>query len=113
MNRILGQLKEFAVGVSHNRKVRDRVLSSLVILVVLQMYFVRELLAAELLFGLLFAALLALGGICYLVGVIGERCLDWAEVGVRVLAQSARRGYNGLEDLSRKSFRHPRSESAQ
>jgi hypothetical protein len=88
-------------------------LSALVILVVLQVYFVRELLAAELLFGLLFAALLLLGGICYVVGVIGERGLDWAEAGVRVVAQSARRGYSGLEELSKRSFRHPRSESAQ
>lgn len=113
MKRIWVQLREFAAAVSQNRKVRDRVLSALVILVVLQIYFVRELLAAELLFGLLFAVLLAVGGICYLVGVIGERGLDWAEAGVRVLARSARRGYNGLEDLSRKAIRHPRSESAQ
>lgn len=88
-------------------------LSALAVLVVLQIYFVRELIAAELLFGLLFAVLLVVGGICYVVGVIGERGLDWAEVGVRVLARSARRGYNSLEELSRKSVRHPRSESAQ
>lgn len=113
MKRILGQLKEFAAAASQNRKVRDRVLSALVIFVVLQIYFVRELLAAELLFGLLFAVLLVLGGICYVVGVIGERGLDWTEAGVRVLASSARRGYASLEELSRKSFRHPRSESAQ
>jgi hypothetical protein len=113
MKRIWGELKVSAAAVSQSRKVRDRVLSALVILVVLQVYFVRELLAAELLFGLLFAALLLLGGICYVVGVIGERGLDWAEAGVRVVAQSARRGYSGLEELSKRSFRHPRSESAQ
>lgn len=113
MKKIWGQLKESARAVSQNRKVRDRVLSALAVLVVLQIYFVRELIAAELLFGLLFAVLLVVGGICYVVGVIGERGLDWAEVGVRVLARSARRGYNSLEELSRKSVRHPRSESAQ
>jgi uncharacterized membrane protein HdeD (DUF308 family) len=113
MKKILDQLKELLAALSQNRKVRDRVLSALVILVVLQIYFVRELLAAELLFGLLFAALLLLGGICYVVGAIGVRGLDWMEAGVRVLAQSARRGYSSLEEISKRSFRHPRSESAQ
>jgi predicted membrane channel-forming protein YqfA (hemolysin III family) len=112
MKKIVGKITEFSLGLWQNRKVRDRVLSALVILVVLQIYFVRELLAAELLFGLLFAALLLLGGICYAVGALGEYGLDWAEVGVRVLAKYARRGYTGLEEISKKSFRHPRSESA-
>ena len=113
ITKMLGQLKEFAISLWQNRKVRDRVLSALVILVVLQVYFVRELIAAELLFGLLFAVLLLLGGLCYVVGMIGERGLDWTEAGVRVLARSARRGYTGLEEISKRSFRHPRSESAQ
>jgi hypothetical protein len=112
MKKIVGQLKEFSLRLWQNAKVRDRALSALVILVVLQIYFVRELLAAELLFGLLFAALLLLGGVCYAVGVVGEYGLDWAEVGVRVLGKCARRGYTGLEEISKKSFRHPRSESA-
>jgi len=113
MNRAWVQPKDLALTLWQNRKVRDRGLAALAILIVLQIYFVRELLAAELLFGLGFLALLVLGGICYLVGTIGERGLDWAEIGLRVLASSARRGYNGVEELSRKSFRHPRSESAQ
>jgi hypothetical protein len=49
----------------------------------------------------------------YAVGAIGERGLDVAEVGVRAVSVSARRTYAGLEEISRKSFRHPRSESAQ
>jgi hypothetical protein len=36
-----------------------------------------------------------------------------AEAGIRLFARSARRGYNMMEELSRKPFRHPRSESAQ
>jgi hypothetical protein len=112
MQEILGKLKESSLGIWQNRKIRNRVLSGLVILVVLQVYFVRELLAAELLFGLLFAALLLLGGLCYVVGMIGERGLDFAEVGVRVVSKYARRGYTGIEEISKRSFRHPRSESA-
>ena len=50
---------------------------------VLQFYFVRELVAAELLFGIAFAILLALGCLAYLVGSVGERGLEFAETGVR------------------------------
>ena len=88
-------------------------ISAVVILFVLQLYFVQELLAAELLFGMAFVALLLLGGLLYLLGAVGERSFDWTEAGMRVLAVSARRGYTALEEISRKSFRHPRSESAQ
>lgn len=108
-----GQLKSFAGTVTQNSKLRKRIGWGLAIFLILQLYFVRELLAAELLFGLGFAVVLALVGIFYLVGTIGERALDWAEAGVRVTATAARRGYSGLEEISKRSFRHPHSESAQ
>lgn len=88
-------------------------LSVLALAFVLQLYFVRELLVAELLFGMAFIALFLLGGLFYVIGAVTERSFDWTEVGVRVLAHSARRGYAALEEISRKPFRHPRSESAQ
>jgi hypothetical protein len=84
----------------------------LAVFIILQAYFVRELLAAELLFGLAFSVLFVLGGLAYLLGTIGERGLDWTETGIRVVASSARRGYGAIEDLGR-SFRRMRSESAQ
>jgi hypothetical protein len=68
---------------------------------------------AELLFGAGFAILLVLGGLAYLVGTLGERGLDFAEVGVRVIGDSARRGFNSLEEITKKAIRQPRSESAQ
>ena len=73
----------------------------------------RALIAAELLFGMGFAVLFGIGLIFYLVGTLGERGLDWAETGVRVVATSARRGYASLEEITRKTIRDPRSESAQ
>jgi hypothetical protein len=94
-------------------KIGKGMLSIAAVVVVLQAYFVRELLAAELLFGVGFAVLFVLGGIAYLLGALGERGLDLAEAGVRVAGVSARRGYSALEEISRKPFRHPRSESAQ
>ena len=59
-----------------------------------------------------FAVLFLLGLAIYAVGAIGERGLDVAELGVRVISNSARRGYASLEEVSRKSFRNPGSESA-
>ena len=79
---------------------------------VLQLYFVRELLAAEMIFGLGFAVILFICGIIYMIGVLGEQGLAWSESYVRVVARSARRGVGFVEEISRRPFRHPRSESA-
>jgi len=113
MKKALGQLTGCASALIEKAKIRKGMLSIIAVLFILQLYFVRELLAAELLFGLGFVVLLVLGGIFYLVGAIGDRGLDWAEAGIRVIGDSARRGYSSLEEISRKPFRHPRSESAQ
>jgi hypothetical protein len=115
MKAIWGQIQESVSAAAKEPKVRKRALAILSVFLILQIYFVREILAAELLFGLAFAVLLALAALFYVVGAIGERGLDFAEAGVRVVAPWARRGYVALEDLSRRPFRnpHPRSESAQ
>jgi hypothetical protein len=113
MKVVSQQLNAFFAAVKQNRKLRNRILWGIGIFAILQTYFVRELIAAELLFGLVFAILFVLGLIFYVVGAIGERGLDWAEAGVRVAAPVARRGYSALEEISRRPFRHPRSESAQ
>jgi hypothetical protein len=109
----LGNLKSLIRKAAANSRVRSTMFWILGVLFVLQLYFVRELLAAELLFGMAFAALLALGGLFYVLGAIGERGFDWTEAGVRTLAVSARRGFVTLEEISRKAMRPPRSESAQ
>jgi hypothetical protein len=83
------------------------------IIFVLQLYFVRELLAAELLFGMLFAVLFTIGFVVYMIGQAGERGFSWAESGTRALAHSTRRGLGAVQEISRRTFRHLRSESAQ
>jgi hypothetical protein len=113
MKKLLEQSKSLALSIVEKAKVRKGLLLGTAVFFVLQLYFVRELLAAELLFGLGFAVLLAIGALAYLVGSLGERGLDFAEVGIRVVGVSARRGFSALEEISRKQFRHPRSESAQ
>lgn len=113
MKTILGQLKKSAANLVHKAKVRKGLISILAAVFVLQMYFVRELLAAELLFALVFAVLFAIGSLCYLIGAAGERGLYLTEAGVKAVADSARRSYSALEEISRRPFRHPRSQSAQ
>jgi hypothetical protein len=109
----LDNVKSAVARAAANSRVRATTLLVLATLFVLQLYFVRELLAAELLFGMVFAVLLALGGVFYVLGAIGERGFDWTEARVRVLAVSARRGFAAVEQISRKAVRHPHSESAQ
>jgi hypothetical protein len=79
---------------------------------VFQLYFVRELLAAEILFGAAFAVLFIIGLGIYVIGQAGERGFGWAESRARALVQATRQGLSALEEISRKTFRHPRSESA-
>jgi hypothetical protein len=113
MKRHMETLRSTITQIGEQARVRKRMLSILAAIFVLQIYFVRELLAAELLFGMGFAVLFFLGLTIYLVGALGERGLGVAEAVVRVISKSARHGYASHEEIGRKSFRHPRSESAQ
>jgi hypothetical protein len=113
MKKAFGAVMAWPGQMFEKSKVRKGMLAIVAAVVVFQLYFVRELVAAEMLFAGGFAVLLVLGGIFYIVGVVGEQGLDWAEAGIRVAAESARRGYASLEEVSRKPFRTPRSESAQ
>jgi hypothetical protein len=113
MKIVLAQLKNYASDFWQNKPLRKRTAWGVAIFIVLQLYFVRELIAAELLFGILFLFLFSLAALFYAVGTIGIEGRSWAEAGARVVATSARRGYSTLEDISKKPFRHPHSESAQ
>lgn len=113
MNTVLARLGAVAGAVVQKAKVRKGLLSILAAFLIFQLYFVRELLAAELIFGLGFAVVLLLVGIFYLVGTLGERGLELTEAGARVAVSSARRGYSTLEEISKRPVRHPHSESAQ
>jgi hypothetical protein len=108
----MGQFRASWASVKNSIRIRKGMWAILAVFVTLQAYFVRELLAAELLFALGFVVLLLLGAIAYFLGTLGERGLDWTEAGVRVVASSARRGYGALEELGR-TFRRLRSQSAQ
>ena len=106
-------LKAFVSKIAKQAKVRKPLVAFLAIILILQLYFVRELIAAEVLFGLGFLVLAVIGGILYLVGSIGERTFDLGEAGVRAIVPYLHRGYLRTVEFSKKPFRHPRSESAQ
>jgi uncharacterized membrane protein HdeD (DUF308 family) len=113
MKPMWGQLKAVVERAAKEAKVRKGLVSILAVVLILQIYFVRELLAAEALFVLLFAVLLVMTGIFYVLGTVGERAIDIGEASARVIAHSTKRGYGLVEEIGKKSLRHPHSESAQ
>ena len=72
----------------------------------LQIYFVRELLVALMLFTGLFILCAIIGLALYLI----DRASRW---GLDVAGNQAKRALNAAEDLSKKPLRRPRSETAQ
>jgi hypothetical protein len=85
----------------------------LAVLVALQMYFIRELLAVFILFTVGFVVLAGIALAGYLVEQAGEKSYAWAEPHARELAPKIREGVKLAEELSKKPFRRPHSETAQ
>lgn len=67
-----------------------------------QMYYVREMLAALVLFALLFVVVGTVAGVVYLLGRAGESTISAAE-------PFARKSMAFAEELSKKAFRRPHS----
>jgi hypothetical protein len=112
MNKVGDQIGAVSGRLFHNKQFRKWFFSALAVAFVLQVYFVREMLAAEVLFGIVFAVVVLLCGLFYVVGALGERGLDLAESGIRVAARSARWSFSALEEVSKRQFRHRHSQSA-
>jgi hypothetical protein len=72
----------------------------------LQIYFVRELLAALILFTGLFIVCAVIALVIYLV----DRASRW---GLGIAGKQAKRAINAAEEISKKPLRRPRSETAQ
>jgi hypothetical protein len=77
-----------------------------------QLYFVREMVAAEVLFAIVFVALALVFAVFYGLSAFGIRVLGVAESFVTASAPLVRRGFRQVEEFSRRPFRHPRSASA-
>lgn len=119
MKTLLQRIRETVGAVSP--KARRRIIWTLAVIAILQVYFVRELIAAELLFGMLFAVIFLFVALCYTLGSAWEYGVVWGEVGVRAIATTARRGFGALEylsngvmeSISKRQGRHQHSGSAQ
>ncbi|MGH9774678.1 MAG: hypothetical protein ACRD50_07000 [Candidatus Acidiferrales bacterium] len=95
-------------------RIKEWVWVAIAIAVALPMYFVRELLAAELIFMLIFGMALVVGGILYLVAEFGEKFLDGVDWMLRAVLPAAWRRVQPVEEeVSKKPFHHPHSESVQ
>lgn len=86
---------------------RKRLWTGLAVALALQLYFVRELLAAEILFAFVFAVLLLLGFAFFLLNEFGQRSMAWAESHAPSLVR-----YHAayLGQLSKSPFHRPRLE---
>jgi hypothetical protein len=82
MKTVLAWLEAFAKDLIQKAKVRKGLVSIAAAFFILQLYFVRALIAAELIFAMLFLVILAVVAVSYVLGT------------------------------SKRPFRHPRSESA-
>ena len=89
-----------------DRKARKWLWIGLGVFAALQIYFVRELLAALILFTGLFIVCAIIALILYLV----DRASRW---GLNVAEVQAKRALTAAEEISKKQLRRPRSETAQ
>jgi cytosine/uracil/thiamine/allantoin permease len=95
------------------KKARKWMWMGLAAFVALQIYFVQEMLAALLLFAGVFVIVGVIALLIYLVDRAGQWSIGWVGEQVRPVMQLARRGWILAEELSKKPFRRPRSETAQ
>jgi hypothetical protein len=111
MNKLLEQAKCLILKAAREPKIRKPFLQVLAVLLILQIYFVRELIVAEALFAIGFVVVAAIVGICYVLGTVGLKSIDLTETGLRLAAQGARHSFDVLEVAARNSIRHLPSET--
>ena len=95
------------------KKARRWMWAGLAAFVALQIYFVQEMLAALILFTGVFVIVAILALAMYLVDQAGQWSIGWAGQRLPPAIQLLRRGWTQAEELSKKPFRRPRSETAQ
>jgi uncharacterized membrane protein len=111
MNKLLLNVKGLFLKAAKEPKIRRPLIKGLAVLLILQIYFVRELVVAEALFAIGFVVVMAVVGICYALGTVGLKSIDATETGLRLAVQGARRSYDVLEVVARNSIRHLPSET--
>lgn len=89
-----------------NKKIQKWLWFSLAALIAIQMYFVREMLAALLIFAVVFALGAAVVLVFFLFDQISQRTVEWAEPQAKRAAHAARRGVVHLEEEISKKLPH-------
>ena len=97
---------------AHTRKARKWLWIGLAAFAALQIYMVQELLAAMVLFSVVFVVVAVGGMIIYLLDRAGQRTIDWAEPQTLKAAQAARKALDRAEEFSKKQLHRQRSETA-
>jgi hypothetical protein len=83
-------------------RVRKWMWIGLAIVVVLQFYYVQEMIAAFVVLGVVFALLAGAGLLVFLAGRASERTLGWGETGALAILRAAHRGVYFVGTLARK-----------
>jgi hypothetical protein len=104
-----GRAQVKALQVFSEKKAQKWMWIGLAALVALRMHFVQELLAALMLFTIAFVVFAIIALMLYLVDRAGQWGLGWAGQHSGPAIELARRGWALAKDISKKSFRRPRS----
>jgi hypothetical protein len=76
----------------------------------LQVYLVRELIAALVLFSVIFAVVTVAAVVLYLLDRASQRTLEWAEPQTARAAEAARKALQRAEEISKKQLHRQRSQ---
>jgi hypothetical protein len=93
----------------NTKKNRKRLWIALAALAALQVYFVRELIAALVLFSILFVVVAAVALGVYLFDRASQRTMDWAEPQTVKAAELAKKALEQAEKVSKKQLHRLRS----
>jgi uncharacterized membrane protein YcfT len=94
------------------KKARKWLWMGLAAFAALQVYLVQELVAAMVLFSVMFAIVAVAALLIYLFDRAGQRTLEWAEPQTARAAQAARKALQRAEELSKKQLHRQRSQTA-
>ena len=97
----LARMRQVVIAGAKQAQLRKGLTAFLAVILFLQLYFVRELIAAELLFGIGFLVFLALVALFYAIGSLGERAFTGVREGFSAAAPVVRREYLRLQETSK------------
>jgi hypothetical protein len=93
-----------------HRKIFKWIVVAATALIATRLFFVQQLIAAFLIFSVLFACITGLVLIVYLLDDAARAAFDWAEVCMRAFGRAARRSWESAEGIAmRRSFQFDRS----